>query len=188
MKLQLDLPNCWHLYKLLKYIYISFLPTLGTTFIPQEIRDFCKSSCVVPHGAERLTFFFGGRGLSEDRAAGPSFHREGPAISSTRPVLGQTEGTWILRQLDSDLNRPSIWGWNGSVRTPGRQGAAPRMEGRPPPSTLWFSGGSHVTQECSGLRTDMLFIASGAPGGFSTGSSAWTWFSFSSRGQRSRVC
>lgn len=39
------------------------------------------------------------------------------------------------------------------------------MEAPPPSSTLWFSGGSHVTQECSGLEDrHALYCIGSAPG------------------------
>lgn len=56
---ELDLPNGWHLYKLLKYLYFFFFLTItGSFFIPQESLFYCTKKLHSTNTAETLTCLF----------------------------------------------------------------------------------------------------------------------------------
>lgn len=59
INLELDLPNGWSLYKLLKYLYIFFFLTIaGSFFIPQESLFYCTKKLHSTNIAETLTCLF----------------------------------------------------------------------------------------------------------------------------------
>lgn len=106
VKLKLDLPNCWPLYKLLKYIYIfNFLTTFGPSlfhrklwFLPKQLHSTTQS---------RKTWIY--IWVLQDLLTESVIPLGGSKTVFTWLWFVQEQytdrGTWILKQLDSDINK-----------------------------------------------------------------------------------
>lgn len=172
MKRKRDLPNCWHLYKLLKYIYIFHFclpwgPSGNPWFLQKQLQSTTRSG-------KTETFLDGVGAGAEDGAAEPRLHFGGSKHRLYRTIICTDWGTWILRQLDSDLNRHAV-GWKLDLLA--YQSENGRLHLLAP---LGFLTG--LTSHISALdwRTDISFISSEVP----LGTSLWTahrglWPSFS---------
>lgn len=125
------LPGCWHLDKLLKYIYkyifLSLPPTFGHLGCasPRSDGDFCQSSNIAPHRAER-PHLAGARGAGV-QATGLIFLLGRFLYHIGIPVIWKDQAgkTWPGKRPDSAGNRQS-WGWQ-SCPEPRAEGPASRV-------------------------------------------------------------